>query len=106
MPYGKKVGTVVEVYSVVLQKNVSGTITQMTSKSIAPTLPFGYSFTAPTLSNAYKPSSISCTNNQVATLKFNGPVSGTLAMQSVTARIDRVTSSTVCTILYTKGDVS
>ena len=77
----------------------------MTSKSIAPTLPFAYSFTAPTLSNAYKPSSISCTNNQVATLKFNGTVSA-VNTQSVTARIDRVTSSTVCTILYTKGDVS
>ena len=102
----QKAGTVAEAYSVVLQKNVSGTITQMTSKSIAPTLPFAYSFTAPTLSNAYKPSSISCTNNQVATLKFNGTVSGAVNTQSVTARIDRVTSSTVCTILYTKGDVS
>lgn len=103
---GQAVYTETYAYSVVLQKNVSGTITQMTSKSIAPTLPFEYSFTAPTLSNAYKPSSISCTNNQVATLKFNGTVSGTLTTQSVTARIDRVTSSTVCTILYTKGDVS
>ena len=44
----QKAGTVAEAYSVVLQKNVSGTITQMTSKSIAPTLPFAYSFTAPT----------------------------------------------------------
>lgn len=96
----QKAGTVAEAYS------VAGTITQMTSKSIAPTLPFAYSFTAPTLSNAYKPSSISCTNNQVATLKFNGTVSGAVNTQSVTARIDRVTSSTVCTILYTKGDVS
>lgn len=78
----------------------------MTSKSIAPTLPFAYSFTAPTLSNAYKPSSISCTNNQVATLKFNGAVSGSVNTQSVTAKIDRVTSSTVCTIVYLKGDVS
>ena len=102
----QKAGTVVETYSVVLQKNVSGTITQMTSKSIAPTLPFAYSFTAPTLSNAYKPSSISCTNNQVATLKFNGAVSGSVNTQSVTAKIDRVTSSTVCTIVYLKGDVS
>ena len=78
----------------------------MTSKSIAPTLPFAYSFTAPTLSNAYKPSSISCTNNQVATLTINGAVSGSLNTQSVTANIDRVTSSTVCTIVYLKGDVS
>ena len=96
----QKAGTVAEAYS------VSGTITQMTSKSIAPTLTFVYSFTAPTLSNAYKPSSISCTNNQVATLKFNGTGSGAVNTQSVTVRIDRVTSSTVCTILYTKGDVS
>lgn len=102
----QKEGTIVETYIVVLQKNISGTITQMTSKSIAPTLPFEYSFTAPTLSNTYKPSSISCTNNQVATLKFNGPVSGTVNTQSVTAKIDRVTSGTVCTILYSKGDDS
>ena len=78
----------------------------MTSKSIAPTLPFEYSFTAPVLSNAYKPSSISCTNNQVATLKFNGTVSGTVNTQSVTAKIDSVTSSTVCTIVYSKGAIS
>lgn len=102
----QKAGTVAEAYTVVFQKNVSGTITQMISRSIAPTLPFVLSFTAPTLSNAYKPSSISCTNNQVATLKFNGTGSGAVNTQSVTARIDRVTSSTVCTILYTKGDVS
>lgn len=102
----QKAGTVVEAYSVVLQKNVSGTITQMTSKSIAPTLAFAYSFTASTLSNSYKPSSISCTNNQVATLEFNGEVSGLKNMQNVTAKINSVTSSTVCTILYSKGDVS
>ena len=102
----QKAETVVEAYSVVLQKNVSGTITQMTSKSIAPTLAFAYSFTASTLSNSYKPSSISCTNNQVATLEFNGEVSGLKNMQNVTAKINSVTSSTVCTILYSKGDVS
>lgn len=78
----------------------------MTSKSIAPTLAFAYSFTASTLSNSYKPSSISCTNNQVATLEFNGEVSGLKNMQNVTAKINSVTSSTVCTILYSKGDVS
>lgn len=103
---GQAVYTEIEAYSVVLQKNVSGTITQMTSKSIAPTLAFAYSFTASTLSNSYKPSSISCTNNQVATLEFNGEVSGLKNMQNVTAKINSVTSSTVCTILYSKGDVS
>lgn len=102
----QKAGTVAEAYIVVLQRNVSGTITQMISRSIAPTKTFVCSFTAPTLSNAYKPSSISCTNNQVATLEFNGTGSGAVNKQSVTVRVHRVTSSTLCTILYTKGDVS
>lgn len=88
------------------KKNVSGTIIEIVSRSIAPTQSFICSFTASTLSNTYKPSSISCTNNQVATLEFNDIGSGVVNKQSVTVRIDRVTSSTVCTILYTKGDVS
>ena len=100
----QKAGTVVETYSVVFLENVSGTITERTSRSIAPTQSFTLSFTY--LSNAYKPSSISCTNNQVATLKFNGAVPGSVNKQSVTVKIDRVTSSTVCTIVYLKGDVS
>ena len=41
-----------------------------------------------------------------ATLEFNGEVSGLKNMQNVTAKINSVTSSTVCTILYSKGDVS
>ena len=98
--------TIGELYKIELYKNISGTITNLTTSYTNGSTPFSYNFVVLVTSGI--PTSISCTNNQVAKLTLGSlEASGTdNTKANYNVKIENVTSSTVCTIMYTNESTS